>query len=64
MPLFGLTAPRWGKAAGLGVEPRHAHHGQQPRPVNRPAMLRQALPRVFSPHFVVTLSAGQGAQDV
>src|ERR1700743_252987 len=28
VPPFGLTAPRWGRAVGLGVEPRHLHHDQ------------------------------------
>ncbi len=32
VPPFGLTAPRWGRVSGLGVEPRHAHHGRRPRP--------------------------------
>jgi MarR family len=31
VPPFGLTAPRWGRAAGLGVEPRRSHHGRRQR---------------------------------
>lgn len=32
VPPFGLTAPRLGRAVGLGVEPHHVHHGRRPRP--------------------------------
>ena len=40
-PSFGLTVPRWGGAAGLGVEPRQFHQ----EPIDQPYGARDAAVR-------------------